>query len=96
MSACQDCASVCAGVYKHYKEKYYLVLWSATHTETGETLVVYQSLYDDNRIWVRPLEMFISNVEYNGIVQPRFKKVAESHEAKQYIQSTNSTHKDLC
>lgn len=85
-----------AGVYKHYKNNYYLVLCVVQHTETGEKLVVYQSLYDDFALWSRPLAMFVSDVEYNGIVQPRFKKVGESHEAHIYIHDTFSKEPYQC
>ncbi|MBS1987247.1 DUF1653 domain-containing protein [Candidatus Dependentiae bacterium] len=84
------------GIYKHYKNNYYLVLCVAQHTETGEKLVVYQSLYDDCALWSRPLEMFVSDVEYNGVVQPRFKKVGESHEAHKYINVLFSKEPHQC
>ena len=56
------------------------------HTETEEEMVVYQSLRDF-RIWSRPLQMFIDKVEYEGIKQPRFKKIADSNEAERFITS---------
>lgn len=51
------------GIYKHYKGQLYQVLHVATHSETRERLVVYQCLYDDYSIWVRPYEMFIEHVQ---------------------------------
>jgi hypothetical protein len=74
-----------AGVYRHYKGNYYLLLFVSQHTETQEELVIYQSLYGDFGIWARPLEMFFSTIEYEGKTQPRFYKVAESDEAATFI-----------
>ena len=44
----------------------------ATHSETGEQLVVYTSLYGEGGLWVRPLSMFLETVDHNGVEQPRF------------------------
>lgn len=51
------------GLYRHFKGMYYYVLDVATHSETGEKLVVYQKLYDERDMYVRPLEMFCSDVD---------------------------------
>ena len=51
------------GLYRHFKGMYYYVLDVATHSETGEKLVVYQKLYDDRDLYVRPLGMFCSDVD---------------------------------
>lgn len=61
-----------SSIYQHYKGNYYLLLHFASHSETGETLVVYRSL-SDGRVWVRPEGMFHGGVEVNGEVVPRFK-----------------------
>ena len=49
-------------VYKHFKGKQYRVLAVGRHTETGEELVLYQGLVD-GKLWIRPLEMFMSEVD---------------------------------
>ena len=45
-------------VYRHYKGNYYFVEDIATHSETGEKMVVYRALYGDHGLWVRPYDMF--------------------------------------
>lgn len=50
------------GIYRHFKGDYYLVEDIAYHSETGEKMVVYRALYGDNKLWVRPYEMFVETV----------------------------------
>lgn len=50
-------------VYRHFKGDYYLVEDVARHSETGEELVVYRKLYGDGGLWVRPLSMFMEEVD---------------------------------
>lgn len=54
------------GIYKHYKGDLYLVIDIAYDSETLEEMVVYRGLYGDNKLWVRPLKMFLEEVNKNG------------------------------
>ncbi|HTE48940.1 MAG TPA: DUF1653 domain-containing protein [Candidatus Paceibacterota bacterium] len=65
------------GKYRHFKGKDYQLLGVAKHSETLDELVVYKKLYDDYSMWVRPLSMFIENVEINGKKVPRFEFLRE-------------------
>ena len=65
-------ARIRAGRYRHYKGKDYLVLGSATHTETEEEFIVYRALYGKRGLWVRPKAMFLDSVQLNGRQVPRF------------------------
>jgi hypothetical protein len=44
----------------------------ASHSETGEQLVVYRPQYGERGLWVRPLAMFLEVVVHEGVEQPRF------------------------
>jgi len=62
-------------LYEHYKGLRYKILGCARHSETLEELIVYQALYGEGDIWVRPLGMFLEDITINGALQPRFKLV---------------------
>lgn len=52
------------GIYKHFKGDYYLVEDIAIHSETREKYVVYRQLYGDvNNLYIRPYDMFLSEVD---------------------------------
>lgn len=63
------------GLYEHYKGLHYKILAIARHSETLEELVVYQALYGEKEVWIRPLAMFLENVTIDGKSQSRFKLV---------------------
>ena len=52
------------GLYRHFKGNTYNVICIATFTETGEQMVVYQAVYGDHKIYVRPYKMFASEVDH--------------------------------
>ena len=65
------------GRYRHFKGGEYEVYGVATHSETGEQLVVYRTLYGERGLWVRPLTMFEETVEREGKIQARFVYIGE-------------------
>ena len=51
-------------VYRHFKGNLYLAEDIATHSETGEKFVVYRALYGSQNLYIRPYDMFISEVDH--------------------------------
>lgn len=68
------------GIYKHFKGNKYELLFTATHSETLETMVVYRALYGDGGVWVRPLSMWEEKIERDGKIVPRFEFVSEKED----------------
>ncbi|HEX2927963.1 MAG TPA: DUF1653 domain-containing protein [Ruminiclostridium sp.] len=65
------------GRYRHFKGKEYWVLYVAKHSETLEDMVVYQALYGEMGIWVRPASMWNEIVEKDGETYKRFEYIGE-------------------
>jgi hypothetical protein len=80
---------ITGAIYKHYKstgglDHLYIVRGIAKHSETDELLVVYEALYPSSWIveseadfTVRPLEMFMGQVEFDGKLVQRFEPVRD-------------------
>ena len=51
------------GIYKHFKGDYYIVEDVAIHSETKEKYIVYRGLYGDGKLYIRPYDMFMSEVD---------------------------------
>ena len=51
-------------IYKHFKGDLCLVEDIETHSETGEKYVVYRELHGNNELYIRPYEMFVSEVDH--------------------------------
>lgn len=66
---------IVGGCYEHYKGDYYEVLCIARHSETLEELVVYQALYGERDVWIRPIDLFFENVVVQEELRPRFELV---------------------
>ena len=70
--------------YRHFKGNVYRVLHIATHSETLEDMVVYQAMYGERGVWVRPKSMFEEVIERDGKTFRRFSKIS-AEEAKKII-----------
>lgn len=60
------------GIYLHFKGGEYEVINFATHSETGEKLVIYRNLHNTSEVWARPVEMFAEKVDVDGKETDRF------------------------
>ena len=63
--------------YRHFKGNLYRLVGIAKDSETLEELVVYQAMYGDHQLWVRPKDMFFGKVERDGKEFPRFQEIPE-------------------
>ena len=77
--------------YEHYKGGIYFALFTAAHSETNETMMVYQSV-KTRQIWVRPLKMFNETIENNGEKIPRFRLIGDESEYEEYLERKRSVN----
>lgn len=62
--------------YRHFKGNIYRLVGIAKDSETLEEMVVYQAMYGDGQMWVRPKEMFFGEVVRDGKRMPRFQELS--------------------
>ena len=65
------------GIYRHFKGNLYRLIGTAKHSETLEPMVVYEALYGEGGLWVRPAAMWNEPVDRDGYQGPRFTFVEE-------------------
>ena len=70
------------GVYRHFKGDYYIVEDVAQHSETKEKYVVYRGLYGKGELYIRPYDMFLSEVDHKKYPNEKQKYRFELQEIK--------------
>lgn len=68
--------------YRHFKGNIYRILHIAKHSETLEDMVVYQAMYGEKCIWVRPRAMFEEEIERDGKTFRRFEPISDEEAEK--------------
>ncbi len=63
--------------FQHFKGGTYKLLTIAKDSETLENVVVYQAIYGNHEVWVRPEQMFFGTVNKNGTKIPRFRELTK-------------------
>jgi len=68
---------VLGGIYRHYKGNKYQLIDICYHSETTEKMVLYKALYGEQKLWVRPYDMFFEEVNLMG-QKYRFELIEEN------------------
>ena len=82
--------------YRHFRNgKLYHILEYATIEATEEEAVVYEAMYDDHRVWIRPKSNFFEEVSYEGKMVPRFQPVPYEEIQEELDQEFNKGFEEL-
>lgn len=69
--------------YRHFKGNIYRFVGIANDSETLKEMVVYQAMYGDRKMWVRPMDMFFEEIERDGKRMPRFQEISKEEAVRE-------------